>query len=144
MTRNKQRLWSGAILCVVTLLAFGSVDSGGSSSSTTGSGNIGDTSPSTPPRDYSSKPSKPDLEVLNYSSKSEQYARYVVGTVRNNSDRSYSYVQVEINLLDKSGNVVGSTLANVNNLGPGETWKFKAIILEDEARSFEIKDVTGW
>jgi len=137
-------LLSLAGLAIAVFLAFGSVDGGGSSGSTTGSGNIGDTTPSTPPRDYSSAPSKPDLEVLDYSSKSEEYARYVVGTVRNNSDRNYSYVQVEVNLLDKSGNVVGSTLANVNNLGPGKKWKFKAIILEDEARSFEIKDVTGW
>lgn len=37
MTRNKQRLWSGAILCVIIFLAFGSSDtrSSGSSSSST-------------------------------------------------------------------------------------------------------------
>lgn len=122
-------------LAIAVFLAVGSVDSRG----TTGNTNL-----STPTRDPSSTPSKPDLEVLDYSAKSEEYARYVVGTVRNNSDRNYSYVQVEVNLLDKSGNVVGSTLANVNNLGPGKKWKFKAIILEEEARSFEIKDVTGW
>lgn len=49
----------------------------------------------------------------------------------------YSYVQVTINLYDKDGNLIGSTLANVNNLEPGKTWKFKAIVIEDDTDSYE-------
>lgn len=90
------------------------------------------------------EPSKPDLEVLETHSVSEGFARYVAGTVKNNSGRKYGYAQVEINLYDKDGNQVGSTLANVNNLEPGATWKFKAIILEDSATSFKVKGVTGF
>lgn len=89
-------------------------------------------------------PKPPDLEVLDHSSVTEQYARYVVGTVRNNTTKTYSYVQVSINLYDKSGAQVGSTLANVNGLEPGGLWKFKAIILEDSTEAYKIKDVTGF
>jgi hypothetical protein len=89
-------------------------------------------------------PQKPALEVLDHSILSEQYARYVVGTVRNNSTKTHGYVQVSISLYDKSGALVGSTLANVNGLEPGGLWKFKAIILEDSATSYKIKEVTGF
>ena len=59
---------------------------------------------------------KPDLEVLNYRDESDEFAGYVVGSIRNNTDHSYQYVQVEINLYDRDGDQVGSTLANVDNL----------------------------
>lgn len=87
---------------------------------------------------------KPDLELLEYSTESDEFSRYVVGRVKNNSDKNYSYVQVEISLYDDQGNQIGSTMDNVNNLASGGTWKFKAMILEDEAKKFEIKDITGF
>ncbi len=102
-----------------------------------------DTAPSPAP-DASDTESKPDLEVIDHKSVSEEYGRSVVGTVRNNTDHNYGYAQVEINLYDKSGSQVGSTVANINNLAPHSLWKFKAPILEDSAVRFEIKDVTGF
>lgn len=70
--------------------------------------------------------------------------KYVTGEVVNESAKTYSYAQVEINLYDASGAQVGSTLANVNNLAPGATWKFKAPVLEDSATKSQVKEVTGW
>ena len=67
-----------------------------------------------------------------------------MGTVKNNTKKQYKYVQVEINLYDKDGNQVGSTMSNVNNLEPGATWKFKAPVFEEKAASFKIKEVTGF
>jgi hypothetical protein len=90
------------------------------------------------------KPAKPKLEVLNVSSTNDGYVKYATGTIRNNTSRTYGYVQVEINLYDKSGAQVGSTIDNINNLEPGKDWKFKAVIFEDSATRFEIKDVTGF
>lgn len=75
----------------------------------------------------------------------EEYGvRYVTGTVVNQSKREYGYVQVQINLYDTTGNQVGSTMANVNNLAAGGVWKFKAVILEDDATKFKVKEVTGF
>lgn len=87
---------------------------------------------------------KPKLEVLDHKVESDEYTRYVVGTVKNNTKKEYGYVQVEINLYDKDGAQVGSTLANANNLEAGGTWKFKAFVLEENAASYKIKDVTGF
>lgn len=87
---------------------------------------------------------KPNLELLEARSENEGYGRYIVGTIKNNTNRQYKYVQVEINLYDSSDAQVGSTLANTNNLEPGGKWKFKAAILEDNTARFKIKDITGW
>lgn len=86
----------------------------------------------------------PDLELMEFSGETDKFNRYVVGKIKNNTDKEYSYVQVEISLYDGEGNQVGSTLDNVNNLAAGGTWKFKAIIIEDSATKFEIKNITGF
>ena len=89
--------------------------------------------------------SKENLELIESHIETGAYGvRYVVGQVRNNADRTYSYVQVTINLYDNSGAQVGSTLANVNNLEPGGLWKFKAVLLEDTATNYKIKEITGF
>lgn len=84
-----------------------------------------------------------DLEILDYTSTSDNYLRYATGHIKNNTDKTYSYVQVEINLYSGE-TLVGSTLDNVTNLAPGDVWEFKAVIAEENADSFRIVDVTGW
>lgn len=75
------------------------------------------------------EPAKPDLELLSHHLESEEYADYIVGDIRNNSRKTYKYVQVEINIYNGSGVQIGSTLANVNNLEPGVIWRFRAMVL---------------
>ncbi len=84
------------------------------------------------------------LELVDSKVIRENYTRYIVGTIKNNSDKEFSYAQVEINIYDKSGAQVGSTLANTNNLESNGIWKFKAPIIEDNAASYKIKDITGY
>ena len=86
---------------------------------------------------------KEDLEILSYENLNDGMLRYVTGQVKNNTDKNYSYVQVEINLLNGDA-VVGSTLDNLNNLAPGQIWKFKAPVFENNVTSFQIVDVTGF
>lgn len=87
---------------------------------------------------------KPALELLEAKKMNKDSIRYVVGKVKNNSDKQYTYVQVEINLYDSNDNQIGSTLANVNNLEPGGTWKFEAPIFEEKAIKYKIKGITGF
>jgi hypothetical protein len=91
-----------------------------------------------------SSASSQGLEMVESRTVSEEYGRYIVGTVRNTSNHVYDYVQVEANLYDTSGAQVGSTLANVNNLEPGGTWKFKAIIMEPNVVQYKITKVSGY
>ena len=71
-------------------------------------------------------------------------ARAICGTVKNNSNHNAGYVQVEINLYDKKGNLIDSTLDNVNNLEPYATWKFQAPIINDNVATYKIKNVVGY
>lgn len=86
---------------------------------------------------------RPNLEVLSVSTENDGYVGYAVGEVRNNTKKTYSYVQVEISLLNGEA-LVGSTLDNVTNLEPGQVWKFKAPIFTKDATQFKVKEVTGY
>jgi uncharacterized membrane protein len=70
--------------------------------------------------------------------------RYITGIIENKSNKTYSYAQVEFNLYDDNDFQIGSTFDNVNNIEPNGKWKFKAIIIEDEARKAKLIGITGF
>jgi len=90
------------------------------------------------------KKSEELILLTSYSTRGEFNVLYVIGTIKNQSDATYSYVQVEINLYDKSGAQIGSTMDNINNLEAGSIWKFKAVVLQDNTASYKIKEITGF
>ena len=92
---------------------------------------------------FADESKKADLELIDKQAITQDGLRYIVGKIKNNTEKTYSYVQVSINLY-KDDNLVGSTVDNVNNLEPGATWEFKAIILEDEANKHKITEITGY
>jgi len=99
----------------------------------------------TPSTSEGEKSERPDLEVSNVHSENGEFGFcYVCGTVTNNTDQTYSYVQVEINLYDDSGQQVGNTFDNVNNLEPGGSWNFRALVMEEKATKYKVVNVSGW
>ncbi|KVG89141.1 hypothetical protein WJ36_25950 [Burkholderia ubonensis] len=62
----------------------------------------------------------------------------------NNTDRQYSYVQVELNAYDKSGAQIGSDIVNVNNLESRGHWKFKTPLLQQDVDTVKVKGVTAF
>lgn len=72
------------------------------------------------------------------------FAYYVTGTIKNNTNRQYSYVQVTFNLYDEDGAQIGTAMANVNNLEANGTWKFKALGITEEVASYKLMEITGW
>lgn len=68
----------------------------------------------------------------------------ISGMLTNNTDKQYSYVQVEFNAYDKSGAQIGSDIVNVNNLEPHGHWKFKTPVLQQDADTIKIKGVTAF
>lgn len=74
---------------------------------------------------------------------------YIEGYIQNNTEKEYSYVQVEFNLYDEEGALIGTALDNINNLEANSKWKFKAVSLltSDETSkvaSYKLKEITGW
>ena len=71
-------------------------------------------------------------------------AYYVYGTLTNNK-KDVDYIQILIPVYDKNGNKLGNAMANCNNLKKGETWRFKAMALEDGIAKFgKDVEVTGF
>lgn len=88
--------------------------------------------------------SAPDLYLIAHEYKYDRYGSSVIGTIKNAGKRNYSYVQVEINLYNTEEEQVGSTLANVNNLAPGKTWRFEALVTDNNTVRYEIVDIIAF
>ena len=87
---------------------------------------------------------KDDLELLDWDWSNDEYYKYLVGKIKNNTEKTYSYAQIEFNLYDKDDAQIGTAVANIQNLEPGKIWKFKAIVLEKETKTAKIKGITGY
>ncbi len=80
---------------------------------------------------------------------SDGWSYKITGILTNNSGASRKYVQIEYNLYDADGNLLGTALDNINNLEDGGTWKFSAaaFVTSDELQniaSYELADVSGF
>lgn len=75
-----------------------------------------------------------------------QFAYYIEGTVKNNTNKDYSYLQVTYNVYDKDGNNLGTCLANNNNVEANSTWKFKAVCSGEakDIATYKLDEITGW
>lgn len=71
----------------------------------------------------------------------DAFSWYFKGTVVNNKKKDLSYCQIEINLYDADGALLGTAVDNVNNLKAGGKWKFKAMTL---LTSDELAEVANW
>ena len=89
---------------------------------------------------------KPKLEILKtYNCNATAYGgRAICGTVINNTDKTYGYAQVEINLYDQNGTQIGNTIDNVNNLAAHSKWEFKAMIVDERADNYKVVGVSGY
>ena len=85
-----------------------------------------------------------DLQVINWTMTQDEYSRCIIGTVKNNSDKKFSFIQVEFILYDDSGAQIGSTFADVENLKPNSSLEFKVLIDDASATRAKFKDVSGW
>lgn len=85
--------------------------------------------------------SKPDLELIDHGVENG----YIIGKIKNNTGKTYSYVQVEINLYDGNGNQVDSTISNVLNLEPYKTWSFSAVVIgQSRVKKYQIVNIEGY
>jgi hypothetical protein len=68
----------------------------------------------------------------------------ITGEVVNRTGARLSYAQVTVTLYDANGSVVGTALANVNNLDPGASWRFTASGIAKGWRTFKVSEVSGF
>ncbi len=72
------------------------------------------------------------------------WSNYVEGSLVNKTDKKYGYIQITFTLYDQDGSNIGTALANAKDLGPGETWKFKAIsTVTEEVGSYKFSEISA-
>ena len=132
-----KKWWVWAI--VVVIVAIVASSSGNEGTTTTGESGNGTTTVE------SVKKEKYEI-VGDVTSEKDAFGVYIKGTLKNNSGRDCSYLQITFNLYDGEGNQIGTAFDNINNLEKDGTWKFKAmgIDADGEVASFKLAEVTGF
>ena len=124
------------IIVVGVIIVIGIIAGAGGNDSTSNSGN--------------SSSSTTQVEKFSHTVTSQYddtFAYYIEGTVTNNRDKDYSYVQIEFICYDKDGNNLGTALDNTNNLLGKQTWKYKAMGLfnsDNKVDHCDFHEVSGW
>ena len=136
--RKNQGIPKWAIfLIIIVVIGIFAASSGGSKSGNANNGNA------------ENGGSSEKQERFTYTVTSEYndtFSHYIEGTVKNNKDKDYSYVQIEFICYDKDGNNLGTAIDNTNNLLGQQTWKFKAMGLftDSTVDHCDFHEVTGW
>ena len=84
------------------------------------------------------------LEVTDLTLSSNMAGMVAQGTVTNSTDNNYKNVQVEVNLYDADGNLVGTATETTDLLEAGQEWNFSVVILNELTVTAELKEVTGY
>ncbi len=78
-----------------------------------------------------------------------EYSYEISGSLKNNTDKEYTYVQVEFYTYDSEGNLLDTCLANNNGFEANGTWKFTASCFfgdgnAKDVKSYKLKEITQW
>jgi predicted RNA-binding Zn-ribbon protein involved in translation (DUF1610 family) len=101
--------------------------------------------PSTERTDAPAKPTKPVKRSGRFEVVSHQIEKtpgtslmYVTGSVLNDTDQQKFSVRVTFALTDKNGRPAGEATDYVTVIEPGETWNFRALILDSAAENARL------
>jgi hypothetical protein len=83
------------------------------------------------------------LELLEWSVEADEYFKYVVGVVANNTARDFEFVSITFGTYDADGFKIGET-SDIGALLAGEKWKLKAMVLEDNATSVKMVSIDSF
>lgn len=126
---KKQWFW---VLIIIIIVAIAG-SQGGNNTTQTGTDSTTET-----------KQTQEKFTLVDSEGSYDGFAYYVTGTIKNNTNKQYSYVQVTFNLYDADGAQIGTAMSNINNLEENGTWKFKALGGTEKAVSYKLAEITGW
>lgn len=144
-----KKVWFWIIILVMIIAVAGSSESNNSTDS--GSDNSGNSAITDSNKNTVEKKEK--LEIVNgvegITVEQDAFSLYFSGIIQNNTNKTYSYVQIEISLYDADGALLGTALDNVNNLEANGKWKFKAMsfLTSDQladVATWKVTEITGW
>ena len=143
-----KKVWFWVAIVVIVIIIAASSGAGGTSST-----NSGNNTASANDTNKNSGTKKEKFEIIDgvngITVEQDMFSLYFSGVIQNNTNKKYSYVQIEISLYDADGALLGTALDNVNNLEANGKWKFKATSflssdLVEEVASWKVTEITGW
>jgi len=87
------------------------------------------------------------LQILTHTLEYDTYGIVdVVGTAKNVGGSRISWGTVEAKFYDRDGNMIGNAVDYVQDLDPGETWKFRAMYvdMDGSVHSYKLGVGTVW
>ena len=87
---------------------------------------------------------KVNIEVISANIKNISGNIYIIGQVQNNSEKDYSYIQVEFSIYDYNGALIDCAMDNISNLKSGKVWNFRALVNESYMTSFGAGEITAF
>ena len=95
-----------------------------------------------------STPATETLQILSHSMTTNEFGNIVVqGTAENISSSNLSYAEVRVKFYDANGVLLDTSLDNINDLGPGQTWSFEVMYFgldTENVKSYEIGVGSTW
>ncbi len=70
-----------------------------------------------------------------------EYGSTVRGTITNQSDKVYRYINIDIQYYNRKGAIVESKIETALDLKPGKSWHFESMPISEYAKDFEIAGV---
>lgn len=68
----------------------------------------------------------------------------ITGVIKNVSGETKSYVSISFNLYDYDGYQIDSASDGISNLGAGSSWRFEALVVDDNAVNCEFAWLIDW
>jgi hypothetical protein len=73
------------------------------------------------------------LQILNHTGGITEYGSpMVTGTAKNISSSNLIYAEIRVKWYDTAGTLLDTSIDNINDLNPGETWRFEVIYFGSE------------
>lgn len=136
--RKKQSMpkWLIIVLIIVGITIVGSIAGGGSNSEDKPAGST-------------SSSEKISLLEGHVGKVESEYSYEITGTLQNNTDRDFSYVQVEFYAYDSDGNLLDTCIGNNSGMEANGKWKFTASCFfsngdANNVISYKLKEITQW
>ncbi len=129
--------WLIVLIVIIAIMIIASVAGGNEDNAKEGNVSNGDNKPA----------EKFTYEVTKQYADEYGMSYCIEGSVKNNKDKDYSYVQIEFVCYDADGNNLGTAIDNTNNLLGNQTWKFKAMAMFSDAENVDHCDyheITSW
>lgn len=73
------------------------------------------------------------LDIISDEWYREDYSAGVRGTAKNVSGENLSYISIKVKFYDGNEALIESSLDNINDLGPGEKWRFDVVYPNTDA-----------